>query len=145
MFKPEFPYKGDQIILSSERVLIHSNKDAIFLFGKQAVSLSSTKTINLDAVDSVLVDTKLVQLGSRARELGEPVILGRTMVTQISVLLVNLIMASSKLSSVSSEDLGGSMERIREAGDILVKEASRLKTLLDQADTPVLSKVTYTR
>ena len=145
MFKPEFPYKGDQVILSSERVLIHSNKDAIFLFGKQAVSLSSTKTINLDAVDSVLVDTKLIQLGSRARELGEPVILGRTMVTQISVLLVNLIMASSKLSSVSSEDLGGSMERIREAGDILVKEASRLKTLLDQADTPVLSKVTYTR
>lgn len=145
MFKPEFPYKGDQIILSSERVLIHSNKDAIFLFGKQAVSLSSTKTINLDAVDSVLVDTKLIQLGNRARELGEPVILGRTMVTQISVLLVNLIMASSKLSSVSSEDLGGSMERIREAGDILVKEASRLKTLLDQADTPVLSKVTYTR
>ena len=145
MFKPEFPYKGDQVILSSERVLIHSNKDAIFLFGKQAVSLSSTKTINLDAVDSVLVDTKLIQLGSKARELGEPVILGRTMVTQISVLLVNLIMASSKLSSVSSEDLGGSMERIREAGDILVKEASRLKTLLDQADTPVLSKVTYTR
>lgn len=145
MFKPEFPYKGDQIILSSERVMLHSNKDAIFLFGKQAVSLSSTKTINLDAVDSVLVDTKLIQLGNKARALGEPTVLGRTMVTQISVLLANLIMASSKLSSVSSEDLGGSMEKIREAGDILNKEASRLKTLLDQADTPVLSKVTYTR
>jgi len=126
-------------------VLIHSNKDAIFLFGKQAVSLSSTKTINLDAVDSVLVDTKLVQLGPKARVLGEPVILGRTMVTQISVLLANLVMASSKLISVSSEDLGGSMEKIREAGEIMNKEASRLKTLLDQADTPVLSKVTYTR
>ena len=145
MFRPEFPYKGDQVILSSERVLIHSNKDAIFLFGKQAVSLSSTKTINLDAVESVLVDTPLVQLGSKARALGEPVVLGRTMVTQISVLLSNLVMASSKLSSVSSEDLGGSMEKIRQAGDIINKEASRLKTLLDQADTPVLSKVTYTR
>lgn len=145
MFKPEFPYKGDQVILSSERVLIHSNKDAIFLFGKQAVSLSSTKTINLDAVESVLVDTQLVQLGSKARALGEPVVLGRSMVTQISVLLANLVMASSKLSSVSSEDLGGSMEKIRQAGDIINKEASRLKTLLDQADTPVLSKVTYTR
>lgn len=145
MFKPEFPYKGDQVILSSERVLIHSNKDAIFLFGKQAVSLSSTKTINLDAVESVLIDTPLVQLGSKARDLGEPVVLGRTMVTQISVLLANLAMASSKLSSVSSEDLGGSMEKIRQAGDIINKEASRLKTLLDQVDTPVLSKVTYTR
>ena len=106
MFKPVFPYKGDQIILSSERVLLHSKTDAIFIFGKEAVSLSSTKTINLDAVDKVLLDTKIIELGTKAQALGEPAVLGRSMVTQLSVLLANLEQAGNKLSVVSSEDLG---------------------------------------
>ena len=145
MFKPVFPYKGDQIILSSERVLLHSKTDAIFIFGKEAVSLSSTKTINLDAVDKVLLDTKIIELGTKAQALGEPAVLGRSMVTQLSVLLANLEQAGNKLSVVSSEDLGASMQKIREAGQLISKESGRLKVLLQSADTPVLSKVTYTR
>jgi hypothetical protein len=145
MFKPVFPYKGDQIILSSERVLLHSKTDAIFLFGKEAVSLSSTKTINLDAVDKVLLDTKIIELGSKAQALGEPTILGRSMVTQLSVLLANLEQAGNKLSVVASEDLGASMQKIREAGQLIAKESGRLKVLLQSADTPVLSKVTFSR
>jgi hypothetical protein len=145
MFKPVFPYKGDQIILSSERVLLHSKTDAIFIFGKEAVSLSSTKTINLDAVDKVLLDTKIIELGTKAQVLGEPAVLGRSMVTQLSVLLANLEQAGNKLSVVSSEDLGASMQKIREAGQLISKESGRLKVLLQSADTPVLSKVTYTR
>ena len=145
MFKPVFPYKGDQIILSSERVLLHSKTDAIFLFGKEAVSLSSTKTINLDAVDKVLLDTKIIELGSKAQALGEPTILGRSMVTQLSVLLANLEQAGNKLGVVSSEDLGASMQKIREAGQLIAKESARLKVLLQSPDTPVLSKVTFSR
>jgi hypothetical protein len=145
MFKPVFPYKGDQIILSSERVLLHSKIDAIFLFGKEAISLSSTKTINLDAVDKVLLDTKIIELGSKAQALGEPTILGRSMVTQLSVLLANLEQAGNKLGVVSSEDLGASMQKIREAGQLIAKESARLKVLLQSPDTPVLSKVTFSR
>jgi hypothetical protein len=145
MLKPVFPYKGDQIILSSERVLLHSKTDAIFLFGKEAVSLSSTKTINLDAVDKVLLDTKIIELGSKAQALGEPTVLGRSMVTQLSVLLANLEQAGNKLGVVSSEDLGASMQKIREAGQLIAKESARLKVLLQSPDTPVLSKVTFSR
>jgi hypothetical protein len=145
MFKPVFPYKGDQIILSSERVLLHSKTDAIFLFGKEAISLSSTKTINLDAVDKVLLDTKIIELGSKAQALGEPTVLGRSMVTQLSVLLANLEQAGNKLGVVSSEDLGASMQKIREAGQLISKESARLKVLLQSSDTPVLSKVTFSR
>jgi hypothetical protein len=145
MLKPVFPYKGDQIILSSERVLLHSKTDAIFLFGKEAVSLSSTKTINLDAVDKVLLDTKIIELGPKAQALGEPTVLGRSMVTQLSVLLANIEQAGNKLSVVASEDLGASMQKIREAGQLMAKESARLRVLLQSADTPVLSKVTFSR
>ncbi len=55
MYKPVFPYKGNQLILTSDRVTLHAKNDAIFLFGKQAVGLSSTNTINLDAVNKVIV------------------------------------------------------------------------------------------
>ena len=145
MFKPEFPYKGDQIILSSERVLLHSKSDAIFLFGKEAVSLSSTKTINLDAVDKVLLDTKIIELGPKAQALGEPTVMGKSMVTQLRSLVTNLQLAGDRMSVVASEDLGASMQKIREAGQLIAKESARLKTLLESADTPVLSKVTFTR
>ena len=73
-YKPQFPYKGDQIILSSDRVLLHSKNDSVFLFGKQAVSLSSTKTINLDAIDKVLISTNKIELGNEAEALGEPLV-----------------------------------------------------------------------
>ena len=35
MYKPEFPYKGNQVIISSGRVTNHSYDDFIFMFGKK--------------------------------------------------------------------------------------------------------------
>ena len=51
--KLEFPFTGPQVILSSDRILLHSKKDAIILAGKRAVSLCSTETINLDAKEKI--------------------------------------------------------------------------------------------
>jgi hypothetical protein len=143
IFEPKFPYKGNQIILSSDRVMLHSKSDAIFLFGKQAVSLSSTKTINLDAFDKVLIDCKIIELGSKAQTLGEPVILGRSLNTQLIVLLNNLANAGMLMSQASETDLGASMQLLANAGQIINQEASRLTQLLDTG--AVLSKNTFTR
>ena len=90
MFKPVFPYKGNQLILTSDRVTLHSKTDAIFLFGKEAVSLSSVKTINLDSKEKILLDSKIIELGPKAQTLGEPIILGETFTTQLILLLNNL-------------------------------------------------------
>jgi len=103
-FEPKFPYKGNQLILSSDRVLLHSKSDAIFLFGKQAVSLSSTKTINLDAFDKVLIDCKIIELGSKAQTLGQPVVLGRNLNTQLTVLLTNLANAGTLMAQASETE-----------------------------------------
>jgi hypothetical protein len=67
MIKPAFPFKEKQIILTSNRVMIHSNSDAIFLFGKGAVSLSSPQTINLDSKERVLINSPKIELGRRFR------------------------------------------------------------------------------
>ena len=143
MYTPKFPYKGNQLILSSERVLLHAKSDAIFLFGKQAVSLSSTKTINLDAVDKVLIDCKIIELGHNAKELGHPVVLGKHLNSQLIALLTQLADAGMLMAQASETDLAGSMQLIASAGDVINKEASRLVQVLSSKF--ILSKNTFTR
>lgn len=145
MFEPKFPYKGNQIILSSERVMIHAKSDAIFLFGKQAVSLSSTKTINLDAFDKVLIDCKTIELGSNAQTLGEPLILGKTFNKELLILLEELASAGTLLANVSKSNLGASMQYIASAGQKINKEATRLGDVIRNPNSIVLSKNTFTR
>ena len=145
MFKPEFPYKSNQIILSSDRVTLHSKSDAIFLFGKQAVSLSTTNTINLDAINGVKIDSPSIELGHEAKVLGEPIVLGRTLTIQLEVLLSNIMQAGAELRKVSSENaqLGASMQSIAGAGKLLYNAAQSLQTSLSAES--ILSKNTFTR
>jgi hypothetical protein len=143
-YKPQFPYKGDQIILSSDRVLLHSKNDSVFLFGKQSVSLSSIKTINLDAPDKVLIYTNKIELGNEAEALGEPLVLGRTLNTQLTILLSVLKSVGDQLSNVSESDLGASMGIIAGAGQAISQETERLRGFL-VGESQILSKRNYTR
>jgi hypothetical protein len=145
MYTPAFPFKENQIILSSDRVLLHSKTDGVFLFGNAAVGLSSTKTINLDAYEKVLIDSPKIELGREAETLGEPVVLGKALTLQLLLLLQNLSNASVLLGQVSESDLGASMQYIASAGQTINKEANRLITVLNQSQNPILSKTTFTR
>jgi hypothetical protein len=151
MLKPEFPYKEDQIILSSNRVVLHSKKDAIFVFGKEAIGLSSTKTINLDANEKVLIACNKIELGYRAEEEGEPVVLGNKLNRELILLMESLINAGGELSKASSTNLGSTMTAIHTAGVQIASACNRLKVLLERTDSsgnvdsPILSKNTFTK
>lgn len=144
-FRPQFPFKGNQIILSSDRVMLHAKSDAIFLFGKQAVSLSSTKTINLDASEKIILDSPIIELGNRAQDLGEPVIMGYAYNRQMVVFLKNIANAAYLLNQVSESNVGFSFESIARAGQLIIKECTRLANILNQPTGPTLSKNTFTR
>lgn len=143
MFTPQFPYKGNQLILTSDRVIIHSKNDAIFLFGKEAVSLSSVKTINLDANEKILIDCKKIELGNKAETLGQPVVLGRALNVQLINLLRNLSTAGMLLSQASESNLGATMPLIAAAGKTINQECNRLINVLTK--DKILSKNTFTR
>lgn len=142
MYSPQFPYKNNQLILSSDRVILHSKNDAIFLFGKQAVSLSSTKTINLDATEKVLIDCPKIELGRKAEADGEPVVLGNKLNEQLLDLVIAIQTAAVMLKQVSTTDLGASMQVVRNAGDILYNAAENSRIYIDQKI--ILSKNTFT-
>lgn len=145
MISPKFPFKDNQIILSSDRIMLHSKSDAIFLFGKGAVSLSSPNTVNLDANEKVVVFSPRIELGNSPAFL-EPTIKGRTFLIQLGLLCETLEKAGELLSQgVSQTNLAGSMINISSAGQKIQEQSKRLKNLCAafDEDNVVLSKTTY--
>jgi uncharacterized protein (DUF2345 family) len=145
MYKPVFPYKGNQLILTSDRVTLHAKNDAIFLFGKQAVGLSSTNTINLDAVNKVIVAAPVIELGNKAQDLGEPVVLGNTLNQKLIALLEALDAVAIQLAQASTSKPGQTAQYISQAGTYLSSQVNSIKGQLQPGTSEILSKNTFTR
>jgi uncharacterized protein (DUF2345 family) len=145
MFRPVFPYKGNQLILTSDRVTLHSKNDAIFLFGKQAVGLSSPETINLDAGKKIILAGPIIELGNKAQDLGQPIVLGNSLNQKLLSLIDTLNSVAILLAQVSTSQQGKSMESIRQAGQLLSQQMLLLNQQLNPGSSEILSKNTFTR
>jgi hypothetical protein len=147
MISPQFPFKEKQIIVTSDRVTIHSKSDAIFLFGKGAVSLSSPQTVNIDANEKMLVYSPKIYLGNEAELKGDSVVKGRELTAILNNLLTSINQAGVLLAQCSDSDPGSSMQAIAAAGASLATESQRLMFVLGMTPetNPIMSNVTFTR
>lgn len=151
MINPKFPYRGDQLILSSNRIILHSKEDAVFIFGKAAIGLSSTKTINLDSNEKILIACNKIELGYKAESDGQPLVLGNELNKQLVDLLNQLSLAGDQLKLANSTNLGLAMIAVHSAGEKISSACNSLKILLQKTDSsgkpdsPILSKNTFTR
>lgn len=120
-YRPQFPYTGNQVIISSDRVLLHSKADSIFLFGKTAVGISTPATLNVDANIGTTINSPTIELGLNAKETGEPVHRGKALNTQLGRVLSALSTLSAALANLKSnpEDLAASIPPIQNAATIL--------------------------
>lgn len=143
MYAPQFPYKGNQVILTSDRVMIHSKNDAIFIFGKQAVSLSSPQTINLDASQKVLIDSPKIELGRKAEIDGEPIVLGNKLNQTLQLLSSALSQVAIQLNQASTSDPGATAQALVIAGQLLYDAALNLNSICTTRD--MLSKNSFTK
>ena len=89
-------YNGEQIILNSGRLLLNSKTDSILL--------SSFKTINLNSINSVNIDTKSTVVKSKSIALGdknasEPIILGNKFLGDFETLCSDLASLATALQS----------------------------------------------
>ena len=142
MFKPEFPYKGDQVIISSGRATLHSKDDFIFLFGKKGVSISSPATFTIDANEKTVIASPIIELGLRAALEGEPVMLGNKTAFQLGQLLDTLSDLAKGLTALNESNLAGAIPQIVASAQILLSIAPLIKA---QLETTCLSKSTYTK
>lgn len=144
MIIPEFPYKGNQIILTSDRVTLHSKKDGVFLFGKATVGLSSVGTINLDSKEKVLVDAPKIELGNKAEQFGEPIPLGNSLQSVLSDMneVLNLLSnAMSKANGTDDTSTALSLTTIQVAGSMSMISIKNIQSKLQN----ILSQTTYTK
>ena len=143
MIKPQFPYLGNQCIITSDRVTLHSRKDGIYLFGKATVCLSSTGTINIESNEALKMSAPVIELGLNARLLGQPLVLG----LELSELLDELIqalqvvaVALSKADGTSEEAVSDSFDDIKVSGESLVQATDNAAAAIET----ILSTKTYT-
>lgn len=141
---PDFPYKGDQVIISSGRLLFHAKEDSIFLFGKKAVGISSTGIVNIDSYDGVSISSPKIELGLNASEGGEPVMLGRTTNNIILEILTDLQELGDALSNLSDSSLPEASIVISKAGGRVRDKAKKYYDEIDRKDYN-LSRITFTR
>lgn len=142
MYQPQFPYKGNQVIITSGRVTHHSYDDFIFLFGKKGVAISSPATFTVDASEKITLASPRIELGFNASRIGEPVLLGTSTVIQLGFLLDALIDLSTQLQKMRAEQLEVSIPGIISTSKVLEGIAGRVKAQLNSA---CLSKNTFTR
>jgi len=142
MYVPQFPYTGNQVIITSGRVTHHSYDDFIFLFGKKGVAISSPATFTVDANERTIVASPKIELGYQAESKGEPVLLGRSTAVQLGFLLDAIQNLSDALSKMSAEELETSIAGILQTSKVLSGTAKTVKAQLNSA---CLSKNTYTK
>jgi hypothetical protein len=144
MIIPQFPYKGNQIILTSDRVTLHSKKDGVFLFGKATVGLSSVGTINLDSKEKVLIDSPKIELGSKAEQFGEPVPLGaslQSVLYEINTVLSSFANAMAVANGVDDASTAISLTAIKVAGSTAISAITNIQAKIEN----ILSQTTYTK
>ena len=83
-YKPQFPYRGNQIIIDSDRVLVNSKEDSTFIIGKKAVGISTQGTFNVDSGGKTIINSPEIMLGLEAKH---PLIKGDTLLVILTTFL----------------------------------------------------------
>lgn len=101
---PTFPYQGDQVAISSGRLLFHAKEDSVFLFAKKSISLATSGSTHINSAEGVFINGKSIELGLNAQE---RVIKGDTAVGELRKLygtLGSLVLAIRGMSSTQLEE-----------------------------------------
>jgi hypothetical protein len=89
-------FAGEQIILNSGRLLFNTKTDSILFSSKKTINLNSVESVNIDS-PTFVANSKNIFLGDKNAT--EPVILGNTFLNDLRQLLTQLITLSTALQS----------------------------------------------
>jgi hypothetical protein len=108
--KPDSPnqYSGPQIVLNSGRLILNSKTDHILLSSKKSINLNAVDSINFDTAGNVIIQSGKLFLGSK--DATEPVLLGDTTIKLLTELVNSLnqfmIICSNAVSTTPGTPLG---------------------------------------
>lgn len=130
-YTPEFPYNKPQLILNSDRVLINSKSDSIFLFSSKVISLSSNEGIHFNTNGNTIINSPKIQLGLDAVE---PIPKGNQLKNILTRLLNDLENVGDQLLTANDSN-NNPIPSVQTAGNNLIKSSKRIKILLKKMNS----------
>jgi len=126
-YKPVFPYRGKQIIIDSDRVMLNAKKDSVFILGDKAVGISTNGTFNIDSGDKTIINSPQIDLGLNAKH---PLIKGDEFLAifQQFLLVINQVTVPELEGATDSNDV--KIASVNRAGEGLRKATEALSELL---------------
>lgn len=128
---PTFPYNGEQVLINSDRVLINSRNDSIFLFSNKIINFSSNDGIHFNTDKNVVLNSSNIQLGLNAKE---PLVRGNKCKNILEQILNNLENTGKQLSKATDSN-GNPIPAVQTAGSSLDRSSKRIKTLLKELNS----------
>lgn len=118
-------YTEAQVVLNSNRLVFNSRKDHILLSSNKSINLNSIDSVNIDSPETVLQSGK-VYLGDKNAT--EPVLKGNLTVDLLEDLLSELRTIGTKL--LTAANAGGPVISVQDAGASLIESTTRIQTQL---------------
>ena len=128
-YKPVFPYRGKQIIIDSDRVLLNAKNDSVFIVGDKAVGISTNGTFNIDSGGKTIINSPQIELGLEAKH---PLMKGDEFLSifQQFLLVVSQVTVPELESATDSNDV--KIASVNRAGEGLRKAVEALSELLPE-------------
>lgn len=122
-------YKDNpQIILNSGRLIFNTTQDHILLSSKKSINLNAISSVNIDSPDTIIQSTN-VYLGSK--DATESVLLGDTTVSLLKTLVQNLQSFMQICSTLVGVPPGTPLAPLNAVASQLITTLSQLNTNLD--------------
>ncbi len=131
MYKPQFPYNGSHAYINSDRIIINSKNDSIFLFSSKAISLSSNEGVHINTDKECIINASKIQLGLNATE---PIVRGNQLIYFLNKLLESLEFVATQLNNTKDSN-NNPIPTIQTAGNSLLKSINRLKILTESINS----------
>lgn len=92
-------YNKPQLIFNSERLLFNSTKDHILFSSSKTINLNAVDSVNIDSKNSVILNSKTIRLGNK--DTTNPMLLGNETVDALNTICDQLTKVCNALSTLS--------------------------------------------
>lgn len=146
-------FEKDTVILNSDRVILNSKDDSVFILSKKTVGISAIDSVHFnvglsdskDMNNKFVINAPYIQLGLPSKGVNEPIAKAESVINFINDIIGALDAFSASLASATALGVGVSgLPQINIAAATLKGKLGFYKTKYTQKDSPIKSKVSKT-
>jgi hypothetical protein len=146
-------FEKDTAILNSDRLILNSKDDSIFILSKKTVGTSAAESVHFDIGPKgssdkkymFIVNSPSIQLGLPSNGINEPIAKADSTINFINDLILALNAFSDSLANATALGVGASkLPEISIAAKLLKLKLDRFKAFYGSSDSPIKSKISKT-